>query len=439
VRTLYSGPAASVAGALRHSRFADGVVVEIGGTSTNVAAIKRGHPALSYVTVGSHATALRSIDVRVIGVAGGSMLRARRRKVYGVGPRSAHIAGLPYACFSDPATLTDLSVEEIAPRPGDAPDYLVVKSGDRRIALTNTCAANLLEIVQPDDYAAGSREAARIAFTATGAYLRLAPEEVARRMLEASGNAVAQLVGGVAHDHDINELRIVAVGGGAGGLGRHVAELLGVPCTIPPDAEVISSVGDALSLVRAARERTIADPTAADVDALVADVEHEAVAAGAGPATIEVRIEYVADRKALRAVATGSIGLEAGALPGREALAEPEIRARATEQGFDAVAPSGAFWVATREDKVLVLDRFGDVVVDTEGDLVRAGPAGVTRDEIGRAIERRTRNVGPMSVTPSVWVLRGTRLTELGSGTLVDAVVDLAGSDPDVAVIVGRG
>ena len=121
VRTLYSGPAASVAGALRHSRFADGVVVEIGGTSTNVAAIKRGHPTLSYVTVGSHATALRSIDVRVIGVAGGSMLRTRRRKVYGVGPRSAHIAALPYACFSDPATLTDATVEEIARAPATRP------------------------------------------------------------------------------------------------------------------------------------------------------------------------------------------------------------------------------------------------------------------------------------------------------------------------------
>jgi hypothetical protein len=212
-----------------------------------------------------------------------------------------------------------------------------------------------------------------------------------------------------------------------------------VPCAIPPDAEVISSVGDALSLVRAARERTIADPTAADVDALVADVEQEAVAAGAGPATIEVRVEYVADRKALRAVATGSIGLEAGALPGRAPLAEPAIQARATEQGFADAAPAGAFWVATRDEKVLVLDRFGDVVVDTEGEVVRAAAEGVARDDVGAAIDRRTRTVGPMSVTPSVWVLRGTRLTELGSGTLVDAVVDLAGVDPDVAVIVGRG
>ena len=125
-RTLYSGPAASVAGALRYSQFMDGVVVEIGGTSTNVAAIRAGHPALSYVTVASHATALRSLDVRVIGVAGGSMLRTRRRKVYGVGPRSAHIAGLAYACFSDPAALVGATVAEVAPLDGDSPDYLVV-------------------------------------------------------------------------------------------------------------------------------------------------------------------------------------------------------------------------------------------------------------------------------------------------------------------------
>ena len=98
-RTLYSGPAASVAGALRSNRIDDAVIVEVGGTSTNVAAIRRGRPALSYVQVASHATAIRALDVRVLGVAGGSMLRSRRNRVYGVGPRRAHIAGLPYACF----------------------------------------------------------------------------------------------------------------------------------------------------------------------------------------------------------------------------------------------------------------------------------------------------------------------------------------------------
>ena len=73
VRTLYSGPSASVAGALRYTGVTDAIVLEVGGTSTNIAAIRGGRPSLSYVRVASHATALRSVDVRVVGVAGGSM------------------------------------------------------------------------------------------------------------------------------------------------------------------------------------------------------------------------------------------------------------------------------------------------------------------------------------------------------------------------------
>src|SRR5581483_11826723 len=69
--TLYSGPAASVAGALRTGAIGDAVIVEVGGTSSNVAAIKGGRPVLAYVQVGKHSTAVRALDVRVAGVAGG--------------------------------------------------------------------------------------------------------------------------------------------------------------------------------------------------------------------------------------------------------------------------------------------------------------------------------------------------------------------------------
>lgn len=440
-RTLYSGPAASVAGALRHTGVVDGVVVEIGGTSTNVAAIKRGHPALSYVTVASHATALRAIDVRVIGVAGGSMLRTRRHKVYGVGPRSPHIAGLPYACFSEPAALEGAQATEIAPKAGDTADYLIVESpSGYRAALTNTCAANLLGIVEPDDYAAGSLDAARLAFEAAGRHLRLPVEEVARRMLEASGTAVGQLVGQVAHEHEIAQPVIMAVGGGAGGLGRHVAAMLGLECVVPPGAEVISSIGDALSLVRAARERTVVDPTAADVDALVAEVELEAISAGAGPASLEVRVEYVGDRKALRAVATGSIGLEAGAVPGRMPADAGAIAVRASEHGCDPPRELGVFWIASGSDRVVVFDRFGDVVVEAAGDVVVPNGHGASglRDAVAKAVEHHTRTVGPMRVGPSVWVVRPMRVTELAGADVVDATVALADAGEDTAIVVGR-
>ena len=259
-------------------------------------------------------------------------------------------------------------------------------------------------------------------------------------MLEASGQAVGRLVAEVAHSHGLVRPPIIAVGGGAGGLGRDVAARLGVPCTVPPGAEVISSIGDALSLVRAARERTIVDPTAADIDQLVAEVEEEAVRVGAGPATLDVRVEYVADRHALRAVATGAVGLESGARPGRSPVSAEVIDARATELGAERPTPVGGFWVARRDAHVVVFDRFGDVIIDTPGEVIAASAGRPpNRDDVAAAVDRHARHLGPIKVSASVWVVRGVRVTELGSGELVDAALSLAGDDSEAAIVVGRG
>ena len=69
----------------------------MGGTTTNIGVIKNGRPAIDYTIIGGHRTYVNSLDVRVIGDAGGSMIRMNREGVFDVGPRSAHIAGLEYA------------------------------------------------------------------------------------------------------------------------------------------------------------------------------------------------------------------------------------------------------------------------------------------------------------------------------------------------------
>ena len=158
----------------------------------------------------------------------------------------------------------------------------------------------------------------------------------------------------------------MAVGGGAGGLGRDVAATLGLECVVPPDAEVISSIGDALSLVRAERERTVADPTAADVDAL--DRRGRAggrrgrgragVARGAG--RVRRRPQGAARGRDRVDRARGRRGCPAGSPPRRD-----RSPTRAAEHGCDAPAASGSSGSRRGEDRVVVLDRFGDVVVDT--------------------------------------------------------------------------
>ena len=447
-RTLYSGPAASVAGALRTGRIEDGVIVEVGGTSTNVAAIKAGRPALSYVQVAGRATAIRALDVRVAGVAGGSMLRSRGRGVYGVGPRSAHIAGMAYSCFLPVDDLAGAEVIRTAPRPGDPADYVVLRLGDgRHAALTNTCAANALGLVLPADYAFAEPASARAAFALAGAALRLGPDEVARRMLHASCGAIGDLVSAVAKTHHLVGPTIVGVGGGAGALGRQVAAALGLDCVVPEGAEVISSIGDALSMVRAERERTISDPSPADIQALADEVEAEALAAGAGSSTLDVRVNYVPDRGSLRAVATGALALKSGALPGRQPMERDAVMALAQSRGCGELVEVGACWVAraTNADKgrVLVLDRFGDIVVELNGEAAWTGASsnGEFASSVNAMIARQLRRFGPVTVPPSVWVVRGARVLELPDAeptNVATAVATTGAPDDAVAVVAGR-
>ncbi|MGH3797013.1 MAG: hydantoinase/oxoprolinase family protein [Pseudonocardiaceae bacterium] len=439
-RTLYSGPAASVAGALRTLRIGDGVIVEVGGTSTNVAAITAGRPALSYVRVAGQATAVRALDVQVAGVAGGSMLRVRRRRVYGVGPRSAHIAGLPYSCFLAPERLTGASPEPLAPRPGDPPDYLALRLADgTAAALTNTCAANALGLVPEGDYARGDQRSAAVAMDIAGEALHLPGAELARRMMQASTEALADLVTAVAGQHNLTRPTVIAVGGGASVLGRPLAGVLGLDCEIPPGAEVISSMGDALSLVRAERERTVARPTAADIDALIADVETEALAAGAAPASLQVQVSHLGDRGAIRAVAVGALLLGSGVVPGRPPLSREAITDVVRSAGCpEGIEPVGRFWLSYRPggERVLLLDRFGDSVLDVRGDAVVVDGS---RDEpfgalVGSLISRHVRHVGPVTVQPTTWVVQGGRIRELAGSV---AIADTVGAG-SAAVIVGR-
>ena len=150
VMTMLSGPAASVAGALMYLRVSDGIYFEVGGTSTNIGVIRNGRPTVKYARVGGHETYVSSLDVRVIGIAGGSMVRARDGKLVDVGPRSAHIAGLPYAAFAEPDDIVDPTIELFQPKADDPADYVAVRSANgTRYAITNTCAANVLGYAKP--------------------------------------------------------------------------------------------------------------------------------------------------------------------------------------------------------------------------------------------------------------------------------------------------
>ena len=248
------------------------------------------------------------------------MLRARRGKVWGVGPRSAHIAGLPYACFTD-ATRLD-GARPVDDRPSRRrPRRLRRPRAGRRHPVRDHAhlrGERARRSPSRDDYcwADPARRAPRARPRRRGT----SASTVTSSPGGCSGPAARRSASSctlVATSSRIKQGVVVAVGGGAGGLGRHVAQMMGYECVVPDRAEVISSIGDALSLIRAERERTVHEFDPRVARQLAAEVENEVVAAGAAPTSVEVLIEEQPDKGTVRAVATGAIGLQAGARPGR--------------------------------------------------------------------------------------------------------------------------
>jgi N-methylhydantoinase A/oxoprolinase/acetone carboxylase beta subunit len=88
--TVASGPAASVRGAVYLSGIDNGVVVDIGGTSTDVAYIVNGFPRESSITVtiGGVKTNIRCPDLMSIALGGGTIVKTKGNEVIAHGPES---------------------------------------------------------------------------------------------------------------------------------------------------------------------------------------------------------------------------------------------------------------------------------------------------------------------------------------------------------------
>ncbi|MGH7747985.1 MAG: hydantoinase/oxoprolinase family protein, partial [Candidatus Dormibacteria bacterium] len=320
ILTILSGPAAGIAGALLHENVTDGIFIEVGGTSADCSVIRRGTPQLRAARIGGHRTLLRTLDVRTLAIAGGSLARCEPgaqglAALRDVGPRSAHIAGLRYACFADPQRFAGARPVLVRPRPEDAEAYLALVAADgERYAPTPTCAANLLGYVPAGDFAHAEPTAARRAFELLGAHLGCDGTELARAMLVRSAEKVERAVAELIADYRLepDAVELVGGGGGAAALVPFVAERMRLRHRLARDAEVISPLGVALALVRESVERTVVGPTPDDLVRIRREAFERVVAAGAAPESVAVTLEIDPQRNLVRADASGATPANAG-------------------------------------------------------------------------------------------------------------------------------
>ncbi|MEA2664164.1 MAG: N-methylhydantoinase, partial [Candidatus Eremiobacteraeota bacterium] len=442
ILTMLSGPAAGIAGALFHENVTDGIFIEVGGTSADCSAIVRGRPQMRPARIGGHRTLLRTLDVRTIAVAGGSLARLSGGRVSDVGPRSAHIAGYRYAAFTPLEAFAGARAEL-----GEGVAAVALADGTR-VAITPTCAANLLGTVPDDAFARGDAASARAACALVGAALGLDAEPLARAILDRATERLRATLDELIADYGLERATTVLVGGGGGAaaLVPYAARKLGFAHRIARDAQVISPLGVALALVRDVVERTVVDPTADDLARIRREAVDAAVASGAAPERVEVVVEVDTARNRVRATASGATALVEGA-QSAGALGEPERIAAAAEhlrvppeQVRVAARTAGLLVIAAAAESAVVDER-GVVRLVLPGALATTVRAGEVEAALPRLIDEHTTFGDVGRALPDVFVLRAARIGEFAGMAEAAQIAglardELAGVDPAEPVVV---
>ena len=461
ILTMLSGPSATVAGALMYLRVSDGVFFEVGGTSTNIGVIRNGKPTIKSAEVGGHRTYVNSLDIRVLGVAGGSMVRVQSNQVVDVGPRSAHIAGLPYAAFAKDEEMDCPKLVFVRPKPEDPGDYVAVetKSG-KRFAITNTCAANVLGLAKPEWYSHGNAEAARKAMAPLAAQLGVSIEEAATRILDVATDKIIPVITELIAEYELDRDQVILVGGGGGAaaLIPHTANRMKLDIRIPENAEVMSSIGVALAMVRDVVERVVVNATPEDIAAIKQEARQAVMQGGANPESIEVFVEVNPQTSRVRATAIGSMEMRSQDMVSNPDAAESRAIAaqsmNLTVEHVEQVAASTLCTVfqGTVEERKLrffkkirrpirVLDRQGFIKVQRSDGSVFQFNGATAADGLKQTWDKLTIYNGDSIIFPDLFLIVGSHILDLSGVQSVDHALglvgtDLAGVKPDEPIVV---
>lgn len=117
IETILSGPAASLVGAAHLTGLGDAIISDIGGTTTDIAVLCDGIPAINPdgATVGGHRTMVAAVDMATHGLGGDSEVRHDDRAagpVLLIGPR--RIVPISSLALTDAAVVLDMLERQLA-------------------------------------------------------------------------------------------------------------------------------------------------------------------------------------------------------------------------------------------------------------------------------------------------------------------------------------
>ena len=445
-----------------YEKLTDGIFFEVGGTSTDISCVKDGKVMIQYAEVGGHKTYLNSLDVRTVGIGGGSMVQIENGRAVSTGPRSAHIAGLPYEVYTDPEQIVEPRLVAVRPMESD-PEYACIECANGvRVSLTMAGAANIAGYVHPEDYAYGNAEAARKAWEPLAKNMGCTVEEAARQVLAFAAEKNSKVASALMKDYHMDPRTTVFVGGGGGAASvvPHLAETMGHKYHLAKNGSVISTIGVALAMVRDMVERSVTNPTQDDIISVRREAELKAIKNGAAPGTIEVSVEVDTQRNIVRAIALGATEMRSKDRLHRELTEDELLEVVAENVGgskadLAVVANNGTmraiehtsterklFGLMKKTVKQLrLIDNEGVIRLQKSNALVRQTSVSGWRGVLSWLLDELTIYNDGGTNLPNIYIVLGTRIIDLSGLPTPDQIeslgdVELAGCGQDEQLIM---
>ena len=242
---------------------------------------------------------------------------------------------------------------------------------------------------------------------------------------------------------DRDQAVLIGEGGGAASLIPFVAEIMKLDFKISQDAEVISSIGVALALVRETIERVIPGPTPDDLQRIKREAFDAVVKLGAAPENVEVTIEVDPQTQRVRATAMGASEMRsqdmrkqvseeeaAGIAATSMGLAPETVRlaaATAEMRVFQADVSERKWRVfTTRRTPVRAVDREGVIRIQRSDGVVTQACASDGLQQLRSLWESVTIYNGDSVIAPDMFVVAGRRIVDLCGITALDQAIAIS-------------
>ncbi len=225
IQTILSGPAASVMGIIALSSITeDAIILDIGGTTTDIAIFANGAPLLEKegVSFGGRATSVRAIDTHSIGIGGDSAITIGKNAKIMVGPKRL---GPPLALGGSQATLIDAcNVKKLCDLGNSKKSFA---------GLQILAEKNQMKVVELAD---------RV--------LELTMKTIHKetnKLLEAINQRPVYTVEEVVHGQKIDPQKIYIMGGPAAILAQNLGQVFNLKTEVPENFAVANAIGAALT------------------------------------------------------------------------------------------------------------------------------------------------------------------------------------------------